>query len=325
MKKFKVTFAVLAVLLGLGICGLWVAIAQPMGGKNKPSLASVDPLRLRAHVTKLSAEYAPRSHAHTANLARTAAYIREQLAGTGAVVSNQHYQVRDCRYENIVATFPSSNRSMLVVGAHYDTCGDTPGADDNASGVAGLLELAALLGRASLTHTVELVFYCTEEPPYFASDDMGSAHHAAGLNAEGRAVKAMLVLEMIGYFSSERGSQVYPSGIMKVFYPSAGNYIAVVGDQGQRALIRTVKAAMRGATSLPVESLCAPSSIPGVDFSDHRNYWRQGYPAVMITDTAFYRNMAYHQQDDTADRLDYESMAKVVIAVYEAVCVLDTP
>lgn len=188
--------------------------------------------------------------------------------------------------------------------------------------MAGLLELARLLQGVKLRHTVELVAFCTEEPPCFASEHMGSSHHARSLAEQRTPVVAMLALEMIGYFSEETGSQSYPVPLLSLFYGSRGNFISVVGDTGQWSLIRTVKSAMKGATDLPVQSVAVPNSLPGVDLSDHRNYWEYNFPAVMITDTAFYRNRLYHSPGDTADRLDYERMADVVVGVYEAVTAL---
>ena len=238
-------------------------------------------------------------------------------------MTNQTYLINGNPYQNIIALFPSTNPARIVVGAHYDACADTPGADDNASGIAGILELARLIGKFQPHHTIELVAYCTEEPPFFGTQDMGSAHHAQGLQEQGIRVDAMLALEMIGYFSDAPSSQSYPAFIFRLFCPSKGNFIAVVGNTKQRRLIKATKIAMRGITDLPVHSVSVPGFIQGVDFSDHRNYWAHGFPAVMITDTAFLRNKMYHELGDTADRLDYTRMSKVVIAVLEAIKKLD--
>jgi Zn-dependent M28 family amino/carboxypeptidase len=214
-----------------------------------------------------------------------------------------------------------------VVGAHYDAAGPYPGADDNASGVAGLIELAHLLGtsvgtsvgKTALNTQVELVAFTLEEPPYFASSAMGSAVHAQSLRRQRVPVRAMLALEMIGYFSDAPGSQQFPLPCLKLLYPSTGNFITVAGKLGQGALVRRVKRAMRSASPLGVESISAPPSLLGISLSDHRNYWEAGYPAVMITDTAFYRNDNYHGATDTPDTLDYERMARVVQGVRAAV------
>jgi hypothetical protein len=148
---------------------------------------------------------------------------------------------------------------------------------------------------------------------------MGSAVHAASLKREGARVSVMFSLEMIGYFSDAEGSQGFPFSSLSLFYPSRGNFIAVVGDVGEGLLVRRIKKAMLAASSLPVYSINALAFIPGIDFSDHLNYWNEGYRAVMITDTAFYRNHAYHTFADTAGRLDYQRMALVVEGVYGAI------
>jgi Zn-dependent M28 family amino/carboxypeptidase len=206
-----------------------------------------------------------------------------------------------------------------VVGAHYDTAGPLPGADDNASGVAGLLELARLLGTTPPRIAVELVAFSLEEPPAFATPDMGSAVHAASLAAEGARVRLMICLEMIGYFSDRPRSQHFPAPGLGLIYPDVGNFIAVVGKLGQGAAVKRVRGAMRAATPLPVESITAPRLLPGVDLSDHRNYWDHGWDAVMITDTAMFRNPHYHEPSDTPDTLDFERMAQVVTGVHAAV------
>ena len=320
-------FAVLLLLVMLGLVGLllaaaWFAVTQPVmfrgaAGDNRPP---VDAARLEAHVRMLSETFTPRDAGHPENLDRVAAYLRKEFELANAVaVTEQPFESRGRTYRNVIASFGSRTNELIVVGAHYDTAGALPGADDNASGVAGLIELAHLLGRTTPAARVELVAFALEEPPYFRSPSMGSAIHAASLKAQGFAVRAMMSLEMIGYFSDQPDSQRYPVSALKAFYPSRGNFIAVVGKIDQGRMVRRVKKAMMEASPLPVYSINAPRSIPGVDFSDHLNYWNEGYNALMITDTAFYRNRHYHTSADTPDTLDYERMASVVQGVYAAV------
>jgi Zn-dependent M28 family amino/carboxypeptidase len=185
--------------------------------------------------------------------------------------------------------------------------------------VAGLIELAHLLGKESLQTRVELVAFTLEEPPYFRTQYMGSAVHAAALKRQNVPVRLMLSLEMIGYFTDAPDSQSFPLSVLRYFYPSQGNFIAVIGKIGQGSLTRRVKRAMRGASELPVYSLNAPVGVAGIDFSDHLNYWNAGYQAAMITDTAFYRNPNYHSSGDTPNTLDYKRMALVVQGVCAAV------
>lgn len=275
--------------------------------------------RLQRHVEVLSEKHAPRSYKWVTNLDACADYISGQFKDSGASVSEQTYDVKGNTYRNVIASFGPETDSRIVVGAHYDSCGDTPGADDNASGVAGLIELSHLLGQAGLKQRVELVAYTLEEPPFFRSVNMGSARHAYRLRKNNVEVDAMICLEMIGCFRDEKGSQRFPSTFLKLLYPDRGNYIAVIGSIGDRKLIRHMKSTMRGATDLPVHAMCAPKGFPGLDFSDHRNYWANDYTAVMITDTSFFRNGHYHLVSDTPETLDYDRMTKVVIGVYEAV------
>lgn len=275
--------------------------------------------RLEAHVRALAEDFRPRDFAHPANLDRAAAYVAAELAAAGGTVVDQPFEARGRRYRNVIASFGPVTGDRIVVGAHYDAVGAFPAADDNASGVAGLIELAHLLSREPLSRRVELAAYALEEPPFFRTPRQGSAIHAAALRSRGVRVRAMISLEMIGYFTDAAGSQGFPIGALRAFYPSEGNFITVVGGLGQIALVRRVKRAMRRASPLPVHSINAPRWVPGVDFSDHASFWDAGFPAVMITDTAFYRNPHYHTAADTPETLDYERMAMVVQGVHAAV------
>jgi Zn-dependent M28 family amino/carboxypeptidase len=250
-----------------------------------------------------------------------ATYIEEQWRGMGASVDEQPYAVGSRTFKNLLVTLGQKDGDRIVVGAHYDVCGERPGADDNASGIAGLIELTRLLqlDGARLHHRVDLVAYSTEEPPYFATSAMGSAHHARLIKDQGVKISAMLSLEMLGFFSNEPGSQGFPLPLFSLFYPTKGNYIAVVGRVTDWALTRQMKSLMQSATALPVYSANSPRFIPGIDWSDQRGYWDLGYPAVMVTDTAFLRNPNYHETTDTIDTLDFDRMADVVTAVHAAV------
>jgi Zn-dependent M28 family amino/carboxypeptidase len=292
----------------------------------------VDPKRLEAHVRHLSVDLYPRSHDQLRNIDLAAQYILAELKAAGGTVTVQDVAVQETKYRNIVARFGPPSGPLLVIGAHYDSHGDahggakdprgyaaethTPGADDNASGVAGLLELAHLLGRATQGRPIELVAYTLEEPPHFDTEHMGSAWHARSLRAARQDVELMLSLEMIGYFSDEPGSQRYPVPGMSLLYSDRGDFVALVGKLSDFGAMRRVKAVMAGATNLPVYSINAPELLEGVDFSDHLNYWHEGYPAIMVTDTAFMRNPNYHLASDTYETLDYRRMAKVVQGVY---------
>lgn len=305
--------------VGAVVIFIWMCVAQPSCRRNHLSSATVDPAKLREHVESLSQRFFPRDWVHLDNLNLSAEYIAQHFRQAGATVEFQPFIVSGREYRNVIGRFGDGQGARVVVGAHYDSCDDTPGADDNASGTAALIELAYLLGRDASTNRVELVAYVLEEPPFFRLPSMGSAIHAKSLTGSMEGIKGVIVLEMVGYFSDEWWSQSSPIPMFRFFYPNRGNFIAVASRWDQGNWIKSVKAGMKGTSDLPVYSIRAPFGIPGVDLSDHRNYWPLGFKAVMVTDTAFYRNKAYHSADDTADRLDYRRMSNVVVAVFEAV------
>ena len=313
---------VLALLIvgGAGFGGLVIALRQPaIGGLPFRGGSRAEAAALRRHVEFLTVTVRPRSAAHPENLDRAALYVAERFRAAGGRTSMQPFRARGRRYANVIAEFGpvDTNAPLLVVGAHYDAFGETgdlPGADDNASGTAGLMELARLLGTRRLAAPVMLVAFTTEEPPFFGSGQMGSAVHADSLAAKGRAVQGMICLEMIGYFSA---GQTWPNSLFALLYPADGDFVGVTGGWADRKLTRTVKRAIAGAGGIPVRSFTGPRLTS--DASDQRNYWSRGWNAVMITDTAFLRNPNYHTAGDTARTLDYQRMARVVDGVLNAV------
>lgn len=318
MNKLPRTLFLIAILSCAILVLCWFLIARPIFPVKGSTHMTISPDRLKIHVEKLSQEFSPRSYADLENLNRTADYIKDEFTKSGARVTEQAYMADGHEYRNIIAEYGPESAEIVVVGAHYDAAGQTPGADDNASGIAGLIELGRALSKETLNSRVVLAAYTLEEPPYFATANMGSAVHAKSLKDGNVPVKLMISLEMIGYFTDEKGSQAFPMPLLKLFYPAKGNFIAIV-DQVFSDEARKMKRAVRMTTGMPVHSLNAPAFVTGVDFSDHRNFWRNGYPAVMVTDTAFLRNTAYHTANDTADRLDYEKMAHVVHGVHRYV------
>ena len=312
------TIRITGVLVFLFIAGCYF-VAQPGFKSNTPSSMTADSTRLRADVKMMSETFHPRDWQNVENLNQCADYLAQELEKAGASVEFQDYAALGRDYRNVIGRFGVGSARKIIVGAHYDSCGHTPGADDNASGVAGLLELARLIGADPPDLEIELVAYTLEEPPFFSSPMMGSAIHAGSVADDRERINGVIVLEMIGYYSDEPGSQGYPLPLMKAFYPDRGDFITVVSRWDQGDWIKSVKSSMKGATPLPVYSFRGPQSLPGIGFSDHRNYWPQDIPAVMITNTAFHRNTAYHTSRDTADRLDYTRMGMVVVGVYEAI------
>ena len=315
MRTLRLLFLTLAVvLIGAVVGGIAIVIQPVKVIASQPP--QVDPKRLEAHVKHLTVDLYPRSYDQLHNTDLAAQYIFNELEAAGGSVTVQDVSAPEAPYKNIVARFGPPSGPVVVIGAHYDTHGDTPGADDNASGIAGLLELARLLGRTTQARPIELVAYALEEPPYFRTEHMGSAWHARSLRAANQEVAFMLSLEMIGFFSDEPGSQNYPVPAMSLLYSDRGDFIALIGKLSDFGPMRRIKALMTGATNLPVYSLNAPPRLQGVDYSDHLNYWHEGFPAFMVTDTAFFRNKNYHLASDTYETLDYGRMAKVVQAVY---------
>jgi Zn-dependent M28 family amino/carboxypeptidase len=287
-------------------------------------MSVANPTRLRADVEFLTSIQPARNHRNLVSLNKAAAYIHAEFQRLGCTVQEQKYQVDGHEYRNVIASFGPPAAERLIVGAHYDVCGDQPGADDNASAVAGLLETARLLQAhaATLKRRIDLVAFSLEEPPYFATEHMGSAVHAQSLHAAEVPVRAMICYEMIGYFSDVPGSQQFPTPALAAQYPNTGNFITVVGKQGQEAFTQQMQTLMQKHSAIDVQRINLPTYVGLAGLSDHRNYWHYGYQAVMINDTAFLRNPNYHQPTDTIDTLDFRRMAEVVNGVVGALLAL---
>ena len=274
--------------------------------------------RLRHHVDFLAGLDPTRSHDQPASLDLAAYYIATQLRYAGLEVRNEEFLVEGVVHRNVVARLGDGPGPVTIVGAHYDSHEGTPGADDNASGVAALIEVARALSSMPPPHPVEFVAYSLEEPPHFGTPQMGSAYHARALRASGQAVHGMINLEMVGYYSDRPDSQRYPVDGMDRLYPNTGNFIAIVTLPKHQTWLKDWVAPMREAMHLDLQTLAAPAEVPGMDLSDHRNYWEQGFPALMITDTSFFRNPHYHEPGDRPETLDYGRMAQLVEGVRAA-------
>ncbi|MFA4985804.1 MAG: M28 family peptidase [Candidatus Brocadiia bacterium] len=274
--------------------------------------------RLESHVRALSQTIGPRLKGYTDTLQPAEDYVAGAFALAGYKVSRQEFSARGATYRNLVAELPGVGQGgeIIVIGAHYDSTGDTPGADDNASGVAGLIELARLLRENKLERTIRFVAFSNEEPPFFMTPGMGSFVYAKQCRLANEKVSAMLSLECIGYYSDEGGSQRYPFPLSAI-YPDRGNFLAFVGDLGTRSLVRDCVRYFRERSELPSDGGVLPGSAAGVLWSDHWSFRQVDYPAIMATDTAFFRNRAYHTDEDTPDRLDYLRMALAVEGLAE--------
>lgn len=276
---------------------------------------------LRDVVTVLSREIGVRTWLDINRLERAAAYITGQFMSQGYRVVKQPFHYQGKEYSNIIAELPgtSSPEKILVVGAHYDTVRTTPGADDNASGVAGVLCLSRMLAGSRPDKTVRFVAFALEEWPTYRTRNMASYHYAQSLKERNEQVEGMICLEMIGFFSDRKGSQHYPFPFFKLKFSDKGNYIAMVGNVKSRPFTRRTASVFRKATDLPIVTLNAPPIVIGIDFSDHWSFGKFGYRALMVTDTAFYRSPHYHAPTDTPETLDYERMAKVVEGLRAAI------
>ncbi|MDQ7055554.1 MAG: M28 family peptidase [Persephonella sp.] len=275
--------------------------------------------RLKEDVSFLSSLRPFRNYMNIDSLNRSAEYIYRRMENYADSVSFQKFKVEGRTYKNVIGAINLHNSKRIVIGAHYDVAGNTPGADDNASGVAGLLEILRILSKNRPSCRVDFAAYTLEEPPFFGTKFMGSFVHASSLFKEKADITVMISLEMIGYFSDEPRSQQFPLPFFRLFYPDRGNFIGVVGKIGQSRITKKIRNLMRRGSSIPVYSINAPVLLPGVDFSDHRNFWHFGYNAVMITDTAFYRNPYYHTRGDTIATLNFEKMYQVVKGISYAV------
>jgi len=268
---------------------------------------------LAAHVESLSSAIGVRSVDRPASLKLTADYVRDNLERLGYKVGERPYTSDDHIVNNLEAELPGEKNGggILVVGAHYDTVTETRGADDNASGVAAVLELARLLKDRKFRRNVRFVFFVNEEPPFFQTEQMGSLVYAKGLRREGVLVSAMISLETVGFYSDNPGSQKYPP-VLSWFYPSRGNFIGFVANTESRDLVRNAIRSFRESERFPSEGIAAPATWPGIGWSDQWSFWQEGYPAIMITDTAIFRYPYYHRAGDTYEKLDFEKMARVV-------------
>lgn len=280
--------------------------------------AHAKPERIQADIVRLATQFGPRSNARPEELSRVADDLLASLRATNARVSLQSFSVEGRAYQNVLSEHGFINDcGTIVVGAHYDTVPDSPGADDNATGVAALLELNRLFAEQPPPCKVVLAAYPLEELIATRAADAGSFIHAAELKRAKEPLRLMISLESIGYFSSQPGSQRYPMELLYWLYPDTGDFLAVVGKPTLSGATLEMKSAFARATTLPVASINASRAVKGIDFSDHRSFWLHGFDAVMLTDTAMFRNPNYHKRSDVPDSVDAKRVAEVVDGVLE--------
>jgi Zn-dependent M28 family amino/carboxypeptidase len=281
--------------------------------------------KLRLHVDRLAGLIGPRHLARPKTIEATIGYIEGQWTEMGYENTRERYDALGDQATNLIVEQQGTNRAdeIILLGAHYDTVYSTPGADDNASAVAVLLEVSRLLREHTGKRTIRYVAFACEEPPYFNVDAMGSQYHARQSRLRGDRIVGMLCLEMVGYYSNADDSQSIPPLIPRLlrrFFPRRGDFLAAVGNLASWKLCWQFRRGFkRGAKSMPLFSICLPEKINEIRLSDNSSFWDQGYPALMLTDTSFLRNPNYHQATDTPETLDYVKMTEVSIGVASAI------
>ena len=301
----------------------WFMIRMPGNNIAKPAPLTADEISLRAElqadVQKLAGDIGERNIHHYPALIAAAGFIENSLAAAGFQPRRDTYEMGGRACHNIEAQLGGKSGDIVLIGAHYDSVYGAPGANDNATGVAGMLALARRFAAAHPEKTLRFVAFVNEEPPYFQTSQMGSLVYAKRCKDRGDRIVAMLSLETIGYFSDAPRSQVYPSPGIGAFYPHTANFIGFVSDLGSRRLLKRALKLFRDAQRLPSEGATVPGFIPGVGWSDHWSFWQAGYPAIMITDTALFRYPHYHLETDTPDKLDYDRFALVVSGMHHVI------
>ena len=331
LKRLACLGAAFSLAAIIGGCAMFSMPGKSYSGPL-PELSSAEKelsTELKAHVVQLADTIGPRNFLHPDKLDEAAAFIEDDFRKIGYEPRRQEYRadhsvIASFRgapkndklvYKNIIAELKGTTRpeEIIVVGGHYDSApvDHCKAANDNASGVAATLALSRLFFAKPQERTIRFVAFTNEEPPYFWTNGMGSVQYASACRKAGEKVVGMLSLETIGYYSDEPGSQDYPFPI-SYFYPSTGNFIGFVGNLGSRSLVRQCVKSFRENTSFPSEGATLPGYIPGVGWSDHWSFWKAGYRAVMVTDTAPFRYPYYHTDKDDSNKLDYDKMARVV-------------
>jgi len=279
--------------------------------------------RLQMHVERLAGDIGERNVFVPEALQRAATYIEGEWGTMGYDVERLEYDVSGIRCANLVTTRMGTARhnEILLLGAHYDSVLGSPGANDNASGVAALLEIVRMFRAIEPVLTVRFVAFVNEEPPFFRTRQQGSMVYAEAARHRGDDIRLMATLETIGCYSDQPGSQSYPP-LFRFFYPDRGNFVGIVSDFGSRPAMQRLAEAFRAQSDFPLQTVSTFRFVPGVSWSDHRSFWRHGYPAVMVTDTAFYRYRHYHAPTDTTDKLAFPKLAQVTLGLFEAFAVL---
>ncbi|MCP5493468.1 MAG: M28 family peptidase [Leptospiraceae bacterium] len=324
----EINFFYLLTRIILGIILLFISCKNNINKTmsiEKPVDHKLLSAQLSKHIKKLASDIGERNPGLYKNLEKARFYIEEQLKNENLLHYNQGYSVNNHQFYNLVyeKKGESEKLPLIIIGAHYDSAPGTPGADDNATGVSALIEIAKKFSNITSTkHTIRFVFFTLEEPPFFKTEDMGSIRYSNFIKSKKEKVRFMLCLEMLGFFS-EKTIQEYPLNLMRLYYPDKANFIGIVGSYGYSSITKRFYRIFQKENPLKSEVLIAPQFLTGVDFSDHASFWKNDYPAFMITDTAFYRNKNYHEVTDTPDTINYETLAIVTNSIFKTIAKMD--
>lgn len=319
----KITLIILVIILILSCKNKQKQFVNIEQFQKTSSINSIDSLRIKNHLDAIINTEKPRNYKNLETLNYVASYLNNSFKKYADTSYYQKYKVNGKEYKNVIAVFGTKHKKTIVIGAHYDVFGNQDGADDNASGIVGLLELARMLKNKQLNYNIELVAYTLEEPPFFRTKNMGSYIHAKSLKDNKVKLYGMICLEMIGYFDENENSQTYPIKTLSTIYGNKANFIAVVNNTKPKKFAQEFSAKFDKETGIRTEHIKAPTNIKGIDFSDHLNYWNLDYSAVMITDTSFFRNNNYHENSDKLETLNIDKMKQVINAVYNTVLRLE--
>ena len=319
LSACQITLLVALVLAIIFFGSGGVSAPSDMPGKSfadSPPPLSKNELVSKAHlqqaITHLAEMIGERNITNPGSLEKSRDYIISQLTASGYAPVVQEFVDGGQSYYNIIAIKKGemSPGEIFVLGAHYDSVAGSKGANDNASGVAALLEIARQLAKKPLKKTIHFVAFTNEEPPYFQTDSMGSVHYANAFHADKQNIVGMIALDTIGYFTDQAGSQKYPYPL-NYYFPDTGNFIAFVANRDSSHLLKQTIGSFRTYAAIPSEGGYAPSMLPGIGWSDHWSFWQAGYPAIMVTDTAIFRYPHYHRQSDTPSQVNFDQLTRV--------------
>ena len=298
-------------------------VKRPMMDSDGMQIIDALEPALMAHIVSFADEIGPRNVFEPVKLSAAAEHIRVFWEKAGYEVVTQTFSVQDVPCQNLVVEIAGQTKpdEIVVVGAHYDTVSWAPGANDNGSAVAALLELSRLFSTQTVDRTVRFVAFTNEEPPFFKTRQMGSLVYARACREKEENIVAMVCLETIGYYRDERKTQKYPVPF-RFFYPDKGNFLAVVGNLSSKPLVKTFTRHFMEESDFPIECVATFGFITGIDWSDQWSFWQCGYPAIMLTDTALFRYPYYHTSEDTSDKINNRQLAKATYGIFKALQVI---